>query len=94
MPTKCDCEATRLVYRSNNPNPVVIVINETNYYTFPIYVHYIEWCQERLIWIAFWKNEDNKQCLLGTLPKDIINHILRFVGPRRMPHFEKIALFL
>ena len=72
----------------------MIVMNERNYYQFTIFVHYIEWDQERIIWIAFLKNENNKQCLIDTLPKDIVNHILRFVGSRRMPNLEKIVLFL
>ena len=69
----------------------MIVVSETNYYSFTIFVHYIEWRQERLIWIAFLKNEKNKDCLFGTLPKDIVNHVLLFVGPRRTLHYRIVA---
>ena len=43
---------------------------------------YIAWCQERIIWIAYYKNMQNTTCLFNQLPKDIIKHILSFVGDR------------
>ena len=35
-----------------------------------------EWEIEKLLWIAFYKNENNQQCFIPTLPKVIVNHIL------------------
>ena len=37
-----------------------------------------DWKRERLIWIAFEKNDDNDECLFGLLPKDIILEIIKF----------------
>ena len=40
----------------------------------------IDWTIERVIWIGYIKNEQNKkQCKLAMLPKDVINHILKFL---------------
>ena len=36
----------------------------------------IEWNIERIIWIAFYQNKDNKKCLIQLLPKDIVKKIL------------------
>ena len=43
---------------------------------------YILWKQERLIWIAFYKNMENSKCLLVKLPKDIIKYIITLIGQR------------
>jgi len=40
------------------------------------------WALERLLWIAF-KKEDPLSCLLGRLPKDIINVIIGFLGRKK-----------
>ena len=37
------------------------------------------WSIERTIWIAFYKNNDNQQCLIQNLPKDIVCYIISFV---------------
>ena len=34
------------------------------------------WKYERLLWIAYLKNENNKKCLLASMPKDIIKQIV------------------
>ena len=39
----------------------------------------ITWDFERLIWIGFEKNQNNDECLLSQLPKEIIVHILTFL---------------
>ena len=39
----------------------------------------IPWICERIIWIAYKKNEDNDECLLAQMPKDIFQLILSFV---------------
>ena len=38
-----------------------------------------DWNHERLIWIAFHKNDYNKQCFLNTVGKDVIRYILSFL---------------
>ena len=35
-----------------------------------------EWKIEKLLWIAFYKNEKNEKCLIATLPKEIVTHIV------------------
>ena len=35
----------------------------------------IDWKIERLLWIAFYKNENNESCLIQLLPKDILSCI-------------------
>ena len=53
-------------------------------FVFDIYgVDNISWDIERLIWIAFYKNNNNNinnGCLLAKLPKDLIKCIIGFVG--------------
>lgn len=39
----------------------------------------IAWNIERIIWIAFYQNHENKQCLIQLLPKDIVNKILHLL---------------
>ena len=41
--------------------------------------YYIPWNLERHIWIAFWKNENNDNCYIQNLPKDVVTHILLFL---------------
>ena len=39
-----------------------------------------EWNKwERIIWIAFYKNVQNKQCLIALLPKDVVKHVVAFL---------------
>ena len=44
--------------------------------------NYISWYQERMIWLAFYKNIQNEKCFINELPKDIIKYILVFFGDR------------
>ena len=43
----------------------------------------IEWKLERIIWIGYYKNDqnnhDNHQCLLAKLPKDVVLYMLMFL---------------
>ena len=40
---------------------------------------HILWQQERIIWIAFHKNEKNIKCLVPQLPKDVVKQILKLL---------------
>ena len=52
-----------------------------NYYSMSILFNgEIDWKIIRLIWIAFYKNESNKDCFLGKLPKDLIKYIIELIG--------------
>ena len=42
----------------------------------------LEWRIERLVWIGYWKNDENEQCLLNHLSKDVIMLMLAFVGTK------------
>ena len=46
---------------------------------FEISFQLFNWKYVRLLWIAYLKNENNKQCLFTKLPKEIINKIVTFV---------------
>ena len=39
-----------------------------------------KWNIERLIWIAFYKNDKNNQCIIDKLPKDVVLFILTFLS--------------
>jgi hypothetical protein len=41
-----------------------------------------DWQLERLLWVAFFK-EDSQSCLLANLPKDIIYTIISYLGRKR-----------
>ena len=68
--------------------PAISMVNDQSfliayahrYYTFNVYRHYCRSNIERIIWIGFYKNSDNNQCFIDKLPKDIIIHILQFIG--------------
>ena len=50
-----------------------------SYGYFNIISHCLKWKIARLIWIAFYKNKENQDCLMQILPKDIIHHIFQFL---------------
>ena len=54
-----------------NENDVLTMI-DTEYYQ-------AEWTYERLIWIAYLKNDTNSACLLKNLPKDLLLMIILFL---------------
>ena len=55
----------------------------------------IHWNQKRVIWIGFFQNAHNTQCLISRLPKDIIVYILSFLTSKHasvMPTKYKIKI--
>ena len=46
---------------------------------------YLDWIFVRVIWIGFHKNTTNKDCLMDSLPKDVVKLILTFVGIKTRP---------
>lgn len=60
----------------------IIVMHDNDYESFDLfsYCGFIEWNIVRLIWIAFLKNDDNDKCMIRLLPKDIVNHVIKFLG--------------
>ena len=63
-----------------NGDDKLVILQNTNYFGFNIYVNYIESKIERIIWIGFYKNAENNKCLIKTLPKDLIIYILDLLG--------------
>ena len=39
----------------------------------------ISWKRRRIIWIAYFKNQQNKLCKFNKVPKDIVHYILSFL---------------
>ena len=39
----------------------------------------IRWKHERIIWIGFHKNDENNQCFWNTMPKVIVQLIIKFL---------------
>ena len=62
----------------------LLVLYQKNYFHLNIYTNYIESKIERIIWIGFYKNNENDKCLIKTLPKDLIIHILYLLGKKSM----------
>ena len=61
-------------------NKQLIVTSKESHYAFDIYTHCIEWNVFRLIWIGFYKNENNEKCFIPSIPKDVLIHIMSFLG--------------
>ena len=74
-----DCEDFAATAKCNHDNSIVIA-QDKYCCIFNIYAHYLELCVERIIWIGFYKNNDNDQCLIKMLPKDLLMHILCLLG--------------
>ena len=55
-------------------------MQDNNYFSFNILFYRISWNILRLIWIGFYKNENNKKCNLYLLSKDLIKYIIKFIG--------------
>ena len=62
----------------------LLIVKDNSYFCLNIYMHYMEGKIERIIWIGFYKNKDNDKCLIQTLPKDLVVHILHFLGKQSM----------
>ena len=68
-------------YENDQSKKSIIVLQGVDkHFIFDVYIHYIEWDVERIIWIGFYKNNKNNQCFMDQLPKDLIKHILKFLG--------------
>lgn len=58
----------------------MLIMQCNKHFLMPIYTNYIDWDIARLIWIAFYKNSENKNCFIHSLPKDIVFLVFDFVG--------------
>ena len=59
-------------------------MQNNNYYSFKVYVIYVEWEIVRIIWIGFYKNNKNSKCLIPLLCKDVVQYILNWLGALRV----------
>ena len=75
-----DCHSYPGVMMKCNGDEKLLILQEKNYFYFNIYVDYLESKIERIIWIGFYKNNENNKCLIKTLPKDLIIYILDLLG--------------
>ena len=69
-------------------------MQKQNYYTFRIIKHSLKWKSARLIWIAFYKNQQNHKCAFANLPKDIVDLILSFLSTLVMDEDKENCIFL
>ena len=69
---------------SGNDEATVIVLQSSAGYLFRISDCYLEWNKIRLLWIAFYKNRNNYYCPVAKLPKDLIFHIIKFIGKLKL----------
>lgn len=79
LPVKCSHYPSVISYYDANRSLTSILVSQGNC-IYPIDIHHVTtWVTIRLIWIAFYKNEQNSECLIKNVGKDIIIFILRFV---------------
>ena len=83
MPFDCEKYPSVMMMKCNGDDKLLI-LNGKNYFYFNIYINYIELKIERIIWIGFYKNNENDKCLIKTLPKDLIIEILHLLGKQSM----------
>ena len=72
----------------------IVLLQKEKRFIFDVYVHYIEWDVARLIWIAFYKNEKNKQCFIRKLPKDLVKYILSLLGRALRDNHASVRPFI
>ena len=66
----------------------VFICQGNKYCLLNIYCNYVESKIERILWIGFYKNKQNKKCFIDKLPKDIIMHILKLLGKLVYPYIK------
>ena len=61
-----------------------------DYFYFNIVLHYVEWKVARVIWIGFYKNNENDACFVDMLPKDLILSVFKFLGATSIRQHEGV----
>ena len=69
---------TRASY--NNSSSVRNSNLKFDYHKFDWKTHCLIWKQIRMIWIGYYKNNKNNNCLIRFLPKDIVVQIMNIAG--------------
>ena len=57
----------------------IAVFYEKKYFCFEL-VAEISWEMQRIIWIGYYKNEQNNKCLIALLPKDVVKLIFKMLS--------------
>ena len=74
----CDLNCGPLLFSTKDG---IIAVAKLNYAFFNVFFDILKWEVARLIWIGFYKNNDNDKCFIGQLPKAIItNYIFELLG--------------
>ena len=98
MPFECDaCPAVIQKEIISNFQTRIVVISGKKVTYFEVYRNTIDWNIVRLIWIAYFKNDEknnNKECHFYKLPKDIINHVIKYLGNVVRRHTKRPCITL
>ena len=78
LPFNCDNNPSIGLFGNNNNK--CIIIQNYNCFHFNLINYFIEWRIEKLLWIAFEKNNKNNDCFFDLLPKAVIKYILTFLN--------------
>ena len=66
-----------LVTKDNGRDETIYIFDNINQ-PWRLKIFYaMTWKRERIIWIAFYKNVENNQCLMSKLPKSIVGYIIK-----------------
>ena len=83
MPFECySCPAV-IKYKNDHAQNMIIV-QHCQYFKLNVYNRDSRWGRERILWIGFYQNNNNDQCLTKILPKDVLKYILSFIGKQEM----------
>ena len=67
---------------TNDYNQSLIIGNKQQYFKLNICnsTNIMDWDTTRILWIGWYQNRENNQCLIKILPKDVLKYILSFVA--------------
>ena len=86
--SRCAIDSSLQHYTCTSSLQAIVHIQMLNYN------YAIKWNIARLIWIGFYKNNENDKCLIQQLSKDVISYLLSFLGPLRRGVHDKNSIFL
>ena len=73
-----------MIRMDKNYKPIILTVNSGSFpcsselYELILPPESLEWIIERVIWIAFFKNKNNQDCLVSSLPKSLVYYLLSF----------------
>lgn len=70
----------KIIKTRNGWYRTIIVLHGKDSFCFNVFSNFVEWKYARLLWIGFYKNDSNNACFIDSLPKDVINYIVAFLG--------------